>query len=446
MKCKVISTIKSRGMLKAGCRVAVALSGGTDSMALLHILNDIKDDFGFSLSAAHINHGIRGEAANSDEAFVLKQCAQLNIPIEVLHADVPAIAAKSGEGLEECGRRVRYEFFASLGNDILIATAHNADDRAETFLLNFTRGASLRGLCSIPYVRNNIIRPLLDCTKSEILHYCAENGIPFVTDATNDDVTYSRNRIRHRVIPELCAINPAFEKSAARCVASLCEDNALLEQLCDELIFSAKASGGYSAQRLYDSNSALTKRAVSRIIERETSVTADYGAVCAVCDMLRDGGEIQLAADAFVRVRKGILDFPDYSPCAFGELPLREGVSENDAFILKTKIIHAGETDCLQKCSAKVLEYRVDCDKICGKAVIRPRKEGDCIALKGRGCTKTLKKLFNEAGIPPEKRDGLCIAADEKGLVFAEGFGVSERCAVTPQTSAVMQIIIERKI
>ncbi len=445
MKCKVISTLNNHNMISRGAKVIVALSGGADSMALLNILNKIKDDFGFTLGAAHINHCIRGKAADEDEAFVRSQCAAMGVPVEVLRADVPGIAAKSGEGLEECGRRVRYDFFNSIGEDITVATAHNADDRVETFILNFTRGASLRGLCSIPYVRGNIIRPLLDCSKEEILQYCASNSIPFVTDLSNDDIAYSRNRIRHNVIPQLREVNRAFDKSAARCIASLCEDNALLEHLTDELILSAKTIDGYCAQILADANPALRKRAVSRIIERETGVTADYSTVCSVCDLLLSGGSIQLADETFVRVRRGVMDFPDFSVRDFDEFPLRESIVIKSGFTVTVKIIHCDETDCLQKSDKILLEYLVDCDTICRNAVIRPRKPGDSIALKGRGCTKTLKKLFNESAVPPEKRNGLCVGADEAGLIFVEGFGVSERCAVTSATVTVMQITIERE-
>lgn len=446
MKCKVASTLIKYKMLPESGKVIVALSGGADSMALLHILNELKADFHLTLAAAHINHGIRGAAADEDEDFVRRKCAEIGVPLYAFRADVPALAAERGEGLEECGRRVRYDFFASIGENAVIATAHNSDDRAETFLLNFTRGASLRGLCSIPYVRGNIVRPLLDCTKSEVLQYCENNGVEFVTDLTNEDIAYSRNRIRSLVMPQLRAVNPAADKSAARCIASLCEDNALLELLTDELICSASSEKGYGAKKLAGANPALTKRAVSRIIERETGVTAPYDAICGICDMLDEGGSVQLAEKVFVRVRKGILDFPEYSEHTFEEIPLCAGISENREFTVTTRIIIADETECLQIYNKKLLEYRVDCDKICGKAVLRSRLPGDSIKICGRGCTKTLKKLFNESCVPPEKRNGLCVAADEAGLIFVEGFGVSERCAVTPQTKRVMKTIIERKL
>ncbi|MBR5263009.1 MAG: tRNA lysidine(34) synthetase TilS, partial [Clostridia bacterium] len=148
MICKVRNTIKEYSMPLASAHVIVALSGGADSMALLNVLCQLKQELDITLEACHVNHGIRGESADRDEAFVSAECERLGVKLHLLHTDVLSLARDRGLGLEECGRQVRYEFFSSLG-DCIIATAHTLSDRCETLLLNETRGASLRGLCSI---------------------------------------------------------------------------------------------------------------------------------------------------------------------------------------------------------------------------------------------------------------------------------------------------------
>ena len=186
-----------------GRTIAVGVSGGADSMALLHVLLELKDEFAMNIIACHVNHGIRGETADRDEKFVVEACKRLGVDVRILRADVPGTAKKMHLGVEECGRRIRYDFFNSVAGDVIIATAHTLSDRSETLLLNIARGASVKGLCSIPAVRGNIVRPLIDCTRADIEKYCSDNSIEFVTDETNFEDIYSRNRIRLNVIPEL---------------------------------------------------------------------------------------------------------------------------------------------------------------------------------------------------------------------------------------------------
>lgn len=444
MICKVSETVKKYNMLPVGSRVTVALSGGADSMALLHAMLELKDGFSLDVTAAHVNHCLRGEEADRDERFVREQCRALGVELDVLRIDVRAAAAESGEGLEECGRRIRYEFFASLPGERLIATAHNLTDRAETFLFNFTRGAGLRGLGSIPPVRGNVIRPLLACSREEIEKYCSENRIEYVTDSTNLQAEYSRNRIRLKVIPQLRHINPAFEQAALRCIDSLGEDEALLSGMAAELVLKAENDGGFDAEMLASAPAALQRRAAAQIIFEKTNRRPDYKTVCELCGLLRADGQIQTASGAYIRVRQGLVDFPKYSDIAQWRLDADEGELVFPGGEAVIRIINRADTNSIQKVHNQGLEYQLDYDKICGKAVVRNRREGDRIALVGRGCTKTLKKLFNEASIAPEKRAVLLIAADACGPIAVEGFGVAARCAVDSKTKTIISILIRR--
>ena len=165
---RVDETVKKYDMLEQGDFVVVGVSGGADSMALLHVLLELKDEFAMNIIACHVNHGIRGETADRDEKFVVEACKRFGVDVRILRTDVPGTAKKMHLGVEECGRRIRYDFFNSVADDVIIATAHTLSDRSETLLLNIARGASVKGLCSIPAVRGNIVRPLIDCTRAEI--------------------------------------------------------------------------------------------------------------------------------------------------------------------------------------------------------------------------------------------------------------------------------------
>ncbi|MBQ3006248.1 MAG: tRNA lysidine(34) synthetase TilS [Clostridia bacterium] len=428
---KVKAAIEKHGMLSEGATVVAAVSGGSDSMAMLFILNSIKAEYGISLIAAHVNHGIRGDSAERDELFVKEKCSEMGVECRVLRADVPSEAKKSGLGLEECGRKIRYEFFNSLGENVIIATAHNLSDRAETFLFNLTRGSTLRGLCSIPAVRGNIIRPLIGCTKDEINAFCDDNSIEYVTDETNADVTYSRNRIRHNVISQLREINSSFEKNASRCIESLNEDEAFLSSLAGELVEKSEMQSGYSAETILSSPAPVMKRALIMIAENEVGVTPEYRSLDNMVSLLKNGGAYQINGGVTVRVRKGILEFPSEA----------EGLGDVS---LETEIVNINETNSLQNFSKQDLEYFLDCDKIHGRISVRSREPGDKITLSSRGCTKTLKKLFNELSVPPEKRDSFAVVSDDKGLLILEGIGVDSRAIVTKDTVRVMTVRIKR--
>lgn len=428
---KVKSVIDKYGMLHEGATVVVGVSGGSDSMVLLSILHSLKDEFGIKLIAAHVNHGLRGETADRDERFVKEFCFANGIEFHALRADVAAKAKEYGIGFEECGRRVRYDYFNSFGENVTVATAHNLSDRAETFLFNFARGSSLRGLCSIPAVRGNVIRPLIECTKDEINAFCKENSIGYVNDETNSDVAYSRNRIRHNVITQLREINQSFEFSAGRCINALNEDEEFLISLACGLVEKAESEGGYSSEVLLNSPLPVLKRALVMIVERDCEVTPEYRSLEALIGILASEGRMQINGGITVRVRKGVLDFP------------KDG-NGLGAVSIETEIVNIKEINNLQNISKQHLEYYLDYDKIHGKVFVRSREAGDKITLVSRNCTKSLKKLFNELSVPPEKREAVAVVADDNGLLILEGVGVDRRAAVTSETENILVVKIKR--
>jgi len=198
-----------KAMLSPGDHVVIGLSGGADSVALLHWLCAMREELAIVLTAAHINHGLRGAQSDADEQFCRDLCAKWQVPLQIKHV-------KFEKFTEDAGRNARYAFFASFGGG-KIALAHTLSDRAETFLLNIARGTTLRGLCSIPPRRQlqianckleiEIIRPLIDCTREQVEQYCEEHALDYCTDSTNKDNTYRRNYVRNEVLP-LLAWNP----------------------------------------------------------------------------------------------------------------------------------------------------------------------------------------------------------------------------------------------
>ena len=211
---QIQQTLIQENLTQKGDRILVALSGGADSVALLKALWLLRDEWKFTLTAAHLHHGIRGEEADLDLQLCETLCQTLGIPLVVKRENIPELCKQTGEGEEECGRRVRYEFFNSIENMDKIATAHTANDNAETLLLHLTRGAGLQGLRGILPKRGNIIRPLIDCTREQVETFCKEQNLPFATDSTNEDSHYRRNFIRHKVLPLFTRQNPAFIQSA----------------------------------------------------------------------------------------------------------------------------------------------------------------------------------------------------------------------------------------
>ncbi|MGN0688267.1 MAG: tRNA lysidine(34) synthetase TilS, partial [Oscillospiraceae bacterium] len=212
---KVKKALSDYNMTAMGDAVVIALSGGADSVSLLYALNSLSDELGITVSACHVNHGLRGEEADSDMHFCERLCERLGVELVVLKTDVRGVQRKH-ESIEEAARRVRYEFFAEVSKGKLLATAHNSNDSAETVLLNMMRGTGLKGLCGIPPVRGNIIRPLIYCTRQDVEDYCAENSLAYVTDKTNLCDDYTRNKVRHIILPEIMKINSGFLETASR--------------------------------------------------------------------------------------------------------------------------------------------------------------------------------------------------------------------------------------
>lgn len=235
---KIEQNIKEHNLIAQEDGVVIGVSGGPDSMLLLYVLNELKTKLNFKIYVAHINHGIR-EEAGYDESLVKNFCEKNNIQFFPLHADVLSEAKKHKLSTEECGRCVRYEFFNKVLEETRskkIAVAHNLGDNAETILLNLIRGAGLNGISGMKYMTGNIIRPMLDISKEDILEFLKEKNLEYAIDKTNFENDYTRNYIRNVIVPNLKEVNPNILSAMYRMSRVLQNDEIALEKITEELV------------------------------------------------------------------------------------------------------------------------------------------------------------------------------------------------------------------
>ncbi len=420
--------------------VLCALSGGADSVVLLHLLLAAKNRLSLGeIAALHVNHRLRGETADRDEAFCKALCARWNVPFTAVKADVPATVAETGESVEQAARRLRYEALYSAAKGVIV-TAHTASDNAETVLLHLTRGSGLHGLCGIFPKRDSLVRPLLFATRADVEAYAKANGLDFVTDETNGDTAYSRNRIRATVMPELKAVNPQTELALLRLCETLREDEECLRDqglLLLECAEFEENPGVYDKEVLCAAPPAILRRAVLQMLP--TAVNVEKQHIDALCRLAREDGAVTLPGGVNVVSENNRLFLAeveeDVAPFCFP-------VNVNESVTV------AGESYTLRLFSAKEFEncrnvhsllFYSCCDyaTIKGGLTVRNRLPGDAYRPVGRG-TKTLKKLLNEAGLSENDRRKLPLLCDECGVVMVPGFGCDERAKITEKTENVL--------
>lgn len=304
LKNSVKNTIERYSMINKGDTVIAAVSGGADSVALLYVLYSLKNELGFSLAACHVNHNLRGEESDGDERFVRRMCRFLDIPLYVASIKVTDLRQKH-DSLEECARRLRYEFFDSISRGKLIATAHTASDNCETILINMVRGTALSGICGIPVKRDNIIRPLLYNTRGDIERYCTENSLDYVTDSTNLSDDYTRNKIRHKVVPLLREINPALFGAISRLSQSVSDDDRYLDKIAAQLMEKAHTQDDkYDVNVLYTAEECILRRIVTMLF-RNNDIPLNMRAVESCVGIIRARqGKINPCQFKFVMIRK----------------------------------------------------------------------------------------------------------------------------------------------
>lgn len=419
MNNQVICTVSKYNMLQKGDKILVALSGGADSVALLDVLNSIKEKYNLIIYAVHINHMLRGDESVRDEKFCRALAEKYAVKLYVRHYNVSQLAKSDKISEELCGRNIRYSVFKEISQELgaKTATAHTASDNAETLLFNITRGASLSGICSIPPVRDNIIRPLIECTREQIEKYCLENGLEYVTDSTNLTDDYTRNKIRHNAVPILKEINCGFERSISRLSESAREISDYLNIMTEKAILKSRCEYGFSCKSLLSNHIAVAKNAVSLLCKTNADFYAEQRHIELILNIMRHGGAVELNKKYNVVSKQGILRFTSANNdnlTDFIEL------KENTVFSYNSKIYKV-----TQNCSNKESKNAVSADFIGKQAVFRTRRANDKFTYPARRVTKPLRKVMNEQKIPSELRDKMIVLAIENEILWCEGIGAS---------------------
>ncbi len=435
---KVLKTVSKHNMLNSCSVLGIGISGGADSVCLAHILARNKEALGIKkIKGIHIHHGIRDVEADRDMDFVRLFCEKNGLEFVSYKADVPAEAKKTGESIEECARRLRYEFFEQSGCDA-VATAHNLNDNAETVIFNLTRGASLSGLCGIPYVRGIYIRPLLDCTRNEIEEYLASNSLTYVTDSTNLCDDYTRNKIRHNILPQLFEINPAFDKAFSRCNESLRMSNEFLLSEGQNVVNASKCDGYYDCVVLNSCHTAVRYYAVSAILKENGAKNVTKEQLALVLNIVINGGSVNLCDGIIANVQQNRLFFGKIKNAEHFEFST-DSLSDIICTPIGNFYVKILLKKDLQKFNIRDMDKLIDCDKISSNVIVRNRIDGDKYKLPSRPC-KTLKKLFNENKILPCKRDDMLIIADNSQIIWTEYFGTAEKFKIDNKTKKYIYI------
>lgn len=454
MNRKIREAIRQHHMIQQGDRLAVGVSGGADSVALLHFLWTVAAEWQLSLVALHLNHNLRGAESERDEEFVRQLCARWGIDLRVHSADIGALSRAQGLSVEECARQERYAFFARhTGPGDKIATAHTLSDSAETVLLNLARGTALRGLCGIPPTRATkegatIIRPLIGCSRAEVEGYCRDHALDYVIDSTNLSDAYSRNKLRHKVMPVLGELNPAYLERMAAAMNAIREDADYLDdQAAHALSNLARGGEGWDAPGLLALPRPLRMRALLSLL-RQHSIQPEGRRLEQLEQLLTQGGGVQLSRSWVCRKAGSELRFSPAQPevCPAVEpvsvvLPLTEEIVTD--FVHKKVRLRDVVYEQFRNNGEKrenLLKNLLDCDRIGEIVKIRQRLPGDRIALAGRGCTKSLKKLFQEAGLPQAERSQTVVLEGEHGLLWVEGFGVAETAKAGEDTRRAVAV------
>lgn len=442
-----LATIFKYNMIRRGDTVLAALSGGADSVALLHFLHRNAGELGISVGALHLNHNLRGEESARDEAFVRALCGAWGVPLEVRSEQIAELAGSSGESVELCGRERRYAFFAEEAErqGAKVATAHTLSDSAETMLLNLARGTGLRGLCGIPPVRMPYIRPLIGCTRTQIEAYCAQNGLSFVEDSTNAGDQYARNRLRHAVMPGLASVNPGAERALGAAAELLRVDADYLDGVAAAELEKLRCPEGYDRGGLLALPAAIAPR-VLRLQLARRGLPCDRARTLRLLALLRAGGGEQLSGEYylvcsgdFYKIDGKLPEQPYFEV----EAPLPPEGGETAAEVFPGKRIRflrirRENYKFFFKILNDPLKNALDCDRIDKIVILRQRKPGDALRPAGRGCSKTLRKLFNEAALEPRERSRTVVLVSGGKPVWVEGFGADESVAVTEETRWVL--------
>lgn len=454
MKEKVGNYIKEHHMVEKDGRILAAVSGGADSLCLLLLLHELRDELGFTLCAIHVEHGIRGEESLRDAAFVEKTCGEYGIPCKVCRCKALEYAREKGQTVEEAARELRYGLFQEAAQEFgadRIAVAHNQNDCAETMLFHLARGTGLKGLRGILPVRGQVIRPLLCIGRREIEEYLARRGQAFCVDRTNGELLYARNKIRHQALPPLVEVNANAVSHMFRTAELVSEAAELVRDLC------VRARETYACQREEGMHISKELLLEPLLVQRETLLGL-------LSEMAGNGKDIamvhvQQLMDLFARQNGRAVDLPygvrarrtyrgillERREAEPKEGPWCREISAGECvylpsygYELYTRLLDKFPQN--EEIPKKMYTKWFDYDKIKGTMRLRTRQEQDYLVIDAKGSRKKLKKYFIDEKIPEYRRDSVLLLADDAHILWVVGHRISEDVKVTEHTKRILEI------
>ncbi|MCK4356968.1 tRNA lysidine(34) synthetase TilS [Candidatus Bipolaricaulota bacterium] len=460
---RVKETIERYAMLEQGERVLVAVSGGVDSVVLLDVLCRLATEYSLELTIAHLDHGLRGEAAREDARFVARLARKEKLAFIEKHLDVAKFSKEKRIGIEEGARLLRRDFLRAAANEVgatKIALGHTQNDRGETLLFNLIRGAGPTGLVGIRPVNRSasrsLIRPLIEISREEILSYARSRDLPWREDRTNQDLSFSRNRIRHRILPLLREMNPRILAALQRTANLLATEELALDDLlaplwAEVLIVQAKdriviQRGGLS-QLSKELQALLLRRGIARLrgdLQGIEKVHID--ALLGLVASHRAHGKLDLPG--FVARFQGdeltLEEGEMENPLSF-EVPIALGRTEIPSLGISLdlsieKRIGSGKSRITEDREVEV----ADADRVQFPLHLRGRRPGDRFAPLGLGGEKKLKDFYIDERVPFYDRDRVPLLCDRQKIIWVVGLRLSDAVRVTSETKKVLIMRKER--
>lgn len=463
---KVLSYIKDNDLIQAGDKVLVALSGGPDSVCLLNILFELKEELNINIAAAHLNHLLRGEDAFKDEEYAVDICNSMGMQCFVKRVDINSYSKEHKLSSEMAGRNVRYDFF----EEILkregfnkIATAHNANDQAETVLFRLMRGTGLEGLGGIKVSRDNkIIRPILCLTRDEVEEYINSKKLNPRIDKSNFEKIYNRNKIRLDILPYMKEnFNEDIIQTLNRMSLLIQKDNEFLESLslsfynkycieCDDYfiikkeIFKeeesivsrvlrhavakySKSNYDFEMKHIYEI-SYLAKKSSGKVLDLPNGVYAE-----------------NIYGDIYIKNRKRKSDINNIKEeIILNKNNINKNTAEFNNFSIEFSAINNFEGRNISLNESNLIKY-FDLDKINNDILIRGRKNGDKIIPLGMNGSKKLKDIFIDMKIPKEERDNIPILCFDENIAWIIGIRTSEEYKLTNKSKNILKVVVRRK-
>lgn len=459
---KVMSYIKDNNLIKSGDKILVALSGGPDSVCLLNILYNLKDKLNIEIGAAHLNHLLRDKDAFEDEEYVKKICGDLNIPCFVKRVDINKYSKEKKMSSETAGRDARYSFFDEVIKEHgynKIATAHNANDQAETILFRLMRGTGIEGLCGIKVSRDKIIRPILCLSRKEVEEYIDINNLNPRIDKSNFEKIYNRNKIRLDIIPYIKEnFNEDIIQTLNRMSVLLQKDNEFIEKSARSFYekYCIQQSDYFIIKKeMFDNHESIATRVIRYALTNFSKTHYDFEMkhIYEICNLAQNSSG-------------KIIDLPNkiYAENIYGDIYIKERININNTDIKQEILIDKNEINGKKiDFQNEVIEFSVinndlslnlkanksikyfDFDKINNVISLRNRRNGDKIIPLGMTGSKKLKDIFIDMKIPKEERECIALLCFDSKVSWVVGVRVSEEYKITNKTKRILKVIVKRK-